>query len=82
MAFCQLQWFSKVLGKQTTTWVLLPDDQPGPFATFYLLHGLSDDHSIWMRRTRIETHVSGKPLIVVMPDGGRGFYTNHENGPR
>jgi putative tributyrin esterase len=80
MAFCQLQWFSSVLSKQTTTWVLLPDGLPGPFSTFYLLHGLSDDQSIWLRRTRIEMYVSSKPLIVVMPDGGRGFYTNHENG--
>ena len=82
MSFCQLHWFSDVLGKQTTTWVLLPDRLPGPFKTFYLLHGLSDDHTMWMRRTRIEMYVAGKPLIVVMPDGGRGFYTNHENGPR
>ena len=82
MSFCELHWFSKVLGKQTTTWILLPDQFPGPFATFYLLHGLSDDNTIWMRRTRIETYVENKPLIVVMPDGGRGFYTNHENGPK
>jgi S-formylglutathione hydrolase FrmB len=82
MAFCQLHWFSNILGKQTTTWILLPDGMDGPFATFYLLHGLSDDHTIWMRRTRIETYVAGKPLIVVMPDGGRGWYTDHENGPR
>ncbi len=82
MAFCQLHWFSKVLGKQTTTWVLLPDDLPGPFAAFYLLHGLSDDHTMWMRRTRIEMYAAGKPLIIVMPDGGKGFYTNHNQGPR
>lgn len=82
MAFCQLQWFSGVLSKQTTTWVLLPDGLNGPFSVFYLLHGLSDDHSIWLRRTRIEMYVAGKPMIVVMADGGRGFYTNHENGPK
>ncbi len=82
MAFCQLQWFSKVLSKQTSTWVLLPDGVSPPFQTYYLLHGLSDDHTIWLRRTRIEMYAAGKPLIVVMPDGGRGFYTNHDNGPK
>jgi putative tributyrin esterase len=82
MSFCQLHWFSKILAKQTTTWIILPDGLQGPFAAFYLLHGLSDDHTIWMRRTRIEMYVENKPLIVVMPDGGRGFYTNHENGPK
>jgi S-formylglutathione hydrolase FrmB len=81
MAFCQLHWFSDVLGKQTTTWILLPDKLSAPVATYYLLHGLSDDQSMWMRRTRLEMYVAGKPLIVVMPDGGRGFYTDHENGP-
>ena len=47
---------------------------------FYLLHGLSDDHTIWMRRTSIERYVAGLPLVVVMPDGGRGWYTNALEG--
>jgi S-formylglutathione hydrolase FrmB len=80
MAFAQLHWFSQVLGRQTTTWVLLPEQGTGPFATFYLLHGLGDDHTIWLRRTRLEVYVAGQPLIVVMPDGGRGFYANHHDG--
>jgi putative tributyrin esterase len=80
VAFAQLHWFSAVLAKQTTTWAIVPDAGTPPFATFYLLHGLSDDHTTWMRRTRIESYVAGRPLIVVMPDGGRGFYTNHFDG--
>jgi putative tributyrin esterase len=82
MSFCQLHWFSQVLGKQLATWVLLPDGAKPPFATFYLLHGLSDDHTIWLRRTRIESYASGLPLIIVMPDGGRGFYTDANDGPK
>jgi S-formylglutathione hydrolase FrmB len=82
MSFCEIHWFSKVLGRQTTTWLLLPDTGTPPFDTFYLLHGLSDDHTMWLRRTRLEMYVADLPLIVVMPDGGRGFYTNHEAGPR
>ena len=62
--------------------VLLPDQGTGPFHTLYLLHGLSDDHSMWLRRTRIEHYLLGKPLIVVMPQGFRGFYTNNTDGPR
>lgn len=81
MASVTLRWRSDVLGKQTTAQVILPDSGKGPFATFYLLHGLSDDSSNWSRNTRIESYVSGLPLIVVMPDGYRGFYTNHEQGP-
>ena len=45
-----------------------------------LLHGLSDDYSIWQRRTSIERYIADKPLIVVMPDGGRGFYVDAIQG--
>ena len=34
-----------------------------------------------MRRTSIERYVTGLPLAVVMPDGGRGWYTNALNAP-
>ena len=81
MSLCNIQWFSSTLRKQVQMFVILPDEGKGPFATFYLLHGLSDDYSIWQRRTRIEPYVDGKPLIVVMPDGFRGFYTNNNRGP-
>jgi putative tributyrin esterase len=81
MAICEFHWGSSVIGKQTTTRVILPERGKGPFAVFYLLHGLSDDHTIWSRRTRIEEYVANLPLIVVMPDGDRGFYTDHEQGP-
>lgn len=81
MAFCDAHWYSPTLNKQVATYVILPETGNGPFPTLYLLHGLSDDHTIWHRRTRIESLVSGLPLIVVMPDGFRGFYTNNTTGP-
>jgi len=81
MALCTLSWKSVVLGKMTTTQVLLPDGQAGPFPVLYLLHGLSDDSTTWLRRSRIEVYVKDLPLVVVMPDGYRGFYTNNHQGP-
>ncbi|OGV78544.1 MAG: esterase [Lentisphaerae bacterium RIFOXYB12_FULL_65_16] len=81
MAFCDVHWFSATLRKQVATYVILPDEGSPPFPCFYLLHGLSDDHTIWHRRTRIEWYVRGLPLMVVMPDGFRSFYTNHDQGP-
>ena len=80
MAFCELKYFSKALGMNTAANVILPEGQPGPFPVFYLLHGLSDDHTIWSRRTSIERYVQELPLIVVMPNGGRGFYTDAVEG--
>ena len=82
MAFVQLHWFSQILRKQTTTSILLPDTGAPPFPVYYLLHGLSDDHTSWMRHTRIHDYVTPLPLLVVMPDGGRSYYTNHATGPQ
>ena len=81
MALCDVHFFSTTLAKQVAMNVLVPDAGAGPFATYYLLHGLSDDHTVWHRRTRIEWYVREIPLIVVMPDGGRGFYTDNAQGP-
>jgi putative tributyrin esterase len=83
MAFAQLTYFSQALGKQNSANVILPDPAvKGPYHCLLLLHGLSDDHSIWMRRTSIERYVDGLPLVIVMPDGGRGFYSNATDGFR
>ena len=81
MAVCEIRWFSEVIQKQAATIVILPDSGKGPFATYYLLHGITNDHTIWHRRTRIEVYAAAYPMIVVMPDGFRGFYTKNENGP-
>lgn len=80
MAFLDYHYFSQALGKQTAAYVLLPETGEGPFPVLYLLHGLSDDHTIWLRRTAIERYVANLPLIVVMPDGGRGFYADAAEG--
>lgn len=82
MAFARINYFSTSLQKASSVNVVFPEDPklPRPWSVFYLLHGLSDDDTIWMRRTSIERYVAGLPLVVVMPDGGRGFYTNGVEG--
>jgi len=82
MAYCEIKFKSVTLQKAMGMQVLLPQvDVPGPYPVFYLLHGLSDDYSIWQRHTRIEWYVRELPLIVVMPDGGRSFYCDAVQGP-
>ncbi len=81
MSFCSIEWFANSIGKAVQTNVILPNSGHGPFPVFYLLHGMSDDYSIWQRRTRIEVYVANRPVIVVMPDGFRGRYTNNNQGP-
>jgi len=81
MALLDLKYFSAALQKAAAATVIFPETKvAGPFPVFYLLHGLSDDHSMWQRRSSIERYVQGLPLIVVMPDGGRGFYCDAEAG--
>jgi putative tributyrin esterase len=80
MALFDVNWNSKSIGKMVKSFVILPDEGQPPFATYYLLHGLSDDYSAWQRRTRIEMYAAGLPIAIVMPDGFHGFYTDNEQG--
>ncbi len=75
MALLTVQFDAASIGKQSSMLALIPPGK-GPFPVLYLLHGLSDDHTIWLRRTSIERYVDGLNLIVVMPDGHRSFYVN------
>ncbi|GIW89043.1 MAG: tributyrin esterase [Isosphaeraceae bacterium] len=82
MALGTIQYYSRALRKASAFQVMFPDDPEirRPWSTLYVLHGLSDDHTIWGRRTSLERYVEGLPLVVVMPDGGRGWYTNARIG--
>jgi putative tributyrin esterase len=83
MAVCEFHLDqNNVLQKMTSFTAIVPEGKPGPFPVFYLLHGLSDDHTAWTRRSNIERYVSGLPLMVVMPNGERGFYTDAKEKPR
>ena len=81
MAFLDVQYHSESLAKACSMQIILPERAREPYPVMYLLHGLSDDHTIWHRRTRIEWYVRELPLAVVMPDGGRSFYCDAVNGP-
>lgn len=48
----------------------------------YLLHGLSDDETTWMRRTSIDRYAANAGLAVVMPRGDRSFYQDEVHGHR
>lgn len=49
----------------------------GKHKTLYLLHGLSDDHTIWQRRTSIERYAAPLGIAVIMPAVDRSFYTKY-----
>lgn len=82
MALTQIHYWSASLEKMAMATVIVPQGLPGPYATWYLLHGLSDDHSAWTRRTSVERYADGLPVIIVMPDGERGWYTDSRTNPK
>lgn len=82
MAVCEFHLSqNNVLEKMVSFTAIVPESKTGPFPVFYLLHGLSDDHTAWTRLSNIEAYVRDLPLIVVMPNGERGFYTDAMNKP-
>lgn len=52
------------------------------YPVLYLLHGWSDDETIWMRRTAIERHAADLGLVVVMPRVELSYYQNMASGMR
>ncbi|MCC2314995.1 alpha/beta hydrolase [Cellulomonas xiejunii] len=91
MALLTCHFFSEALGVSTAVTVLLPEsargqigmggvETTGPPPVLYLLHGLSDDETIWLRRTSIERYVAERGIAVVMPRAGRSFYADEAHG--
>ncbi|MEF3301594.1 alpha/beta hydrolase [Paenibacillus sp. GYB003] len=85
MAFIQCNFSSKTLAIGASMNVLLPEPKPGQqpgrkYPTVYLLHGLSDDHTAWMRWTSIERYARSKEVAIVMPAVNRSFYTDMAGG--
>jgi putative tributyrin esterase len=56
--------------------------EPAGVPVLYLLHGLSDDCTIWTRRTAIERYASEKGIAIVMPEVRRSFYIDEALGDR
>lgn len=92
MALIHCNFFSTVLNLSCSMDVILPEplrsaegkalEKKQTYPVLYLLHGLSDDHTIWQRRTSIERYVRDLNLAVVMPAVDRSFYADMKRGPR
>lgn len=94
MALVTCDFFSDVLEVGCSMTVVLPqptEEQIGvegdsiprtDFPVLYLLHGLSDDHTAWLRYTSVERYAAAAGLAVVMPAVSRSFYANERNGGR
>lgn len=92
MAWIDAQFYSMALGMQTTAQVFLPEPDQGIGITgavwdgktelpvLYLLHGTSDNSTIWMRRTSVERYNAGRQLAIVMPEAFCSQYADQKYG--
>ncbi|MCM3718317.1 alpha/beta hydrolase [Fictibacillus phosphorivorans] len=80
---------SPALGKDTSLQILLPsgyEESDETYPVLYLLHGCCGDYKAWTARTDVEQVTEDLPMIVVMPDAGRGasysdWYNQGAYGP-
>ncbi len=87
MIFSDFHFFSEALGIQTAAYVLMPEmsvleTQKKPLPVLYLLHGLSDDHTMWMRQTAVEQYAKDWRICIVMPAVNRSFYMDMDRGAK
>lgn len=95
MALMEFEYNSRALDMNAKCLVILPQREQGigmegtdaagqgeRYPVLWLLHGASDDYSIWLRRTSVERYVSTLGLAVVMPAVHLSRYSNMVHGPR
>jgi S-formylglutathione hydrolase FrmB len=76
-----IRTLSGALGTHTSITVLYPSStRARPPGVLYLLHGYSDDDSVWTRLSALERHLGDRNLAIVMPQGGLSFYTDMQQG--
>lgn len=72
MALIQCDFFSETLQLGASMNVILPQPARTRYPVLYLLHGLSDDHSTWLRRTSIERYADALGLDLTYEEGPGG----------
>lgn len=85
MALGEMQFYSPALAQTVTFTVYVPDPErvgSPPYPALLQLHGASDNHTAWTRRSKLVTYLEPLPLIAVMPSGGLSYWSNHRlQGP-
>ncbi len=91
MALIHTYFFSESLGMSVSVDVILPQpsnkligmdtaQKAQKHPVLWLLHGASDNHTIWQRRTSIERYVAPLGLAVVMPNVHLSGYADMAHG--
>jgi putative tributyrin esterase len=85
VALMHVNFISGQLGMCVSADVILPQapagsPRGGKHPVLWLLHGFSDDQTIWQRRTAIERYAAPLGLAVVMPCAHLSSYTDMAHG--
>ncbi|MBE5929333.1 MAG: esterase [Lachnospiraceae bacterium] len=90
MGVVRYTFFSSVLREQTNIMAIIPTYEPWKNSegcsefyknydkkkTLYILHGGSDDSSLYLRRTNIEEYAYERNMAVIFPEVRNSFYSN------
>lgn len=97
MALFRCSFFSKILSTMADVMVYLPSPgstatlqtdlqalyaPKPPHKVLYLLHGMYEDETTWMRKSNIERYAQQRGLAVVCPRAENGFYIDMRHGPQ
>lgn len=85
------RFFSNALGHTVSVQVVLPEIKNAQmrlpqfaagtrFPTLWLLHGLGDDDTVWLRRAGVERLANNFGVALVMPAVDRSFYADMTYG--
>ena len=80
MALLTCTHYSKMLKKSVTFNAVIPETCTEDIPVVYLLHGLSDDHTMWCRRTSAERYADKYGVALIMPNADRSFYADMKYG--
>ena len=86
MSLIRMDLYSECLTRMVPVNVILPERSEkrrldnGKFPVLWLLHGATDDCSMWQRFTAVERYAQHRGLAVVMPSVETSFYANTDGG--
>lgn len=83
MALCSMAFYGEKLQRENVIEVWLPDqlEDQGPYPVLYLLHGGGGDQTTYFLKSRIQQYAEKLPLIIVAPNGERGYCVDAPDGP-
>lgn len=90
-----IDFYSDSLYENTQAYVILPNSKKdflangvrrndeGKLKVLWLLHGMGDDYSSWIRNTNLERYALARGIAVVCPSvPAQSFYTDMVKGPK